>query len=218
MVVQGHWLKDAVCHRAKKDISKKILVSQTDVTIPDNMNVRYSQSQMVTSNKFFYPVAPSAFKNHECIFEAVDILVSKGITDFEVLLTIDNDDGQYPEKSQIAYLGKQTRERVLEILCDSVLVFPSYIETYGLPMAEARAVGCVTIASDCPFSHELLDDYANAYFFDPFQSEQLATYMERIISGSMPYKQQLRLQTTRITWDDIMAAFHEIITHNPTFF
>lgn len=216
VVVQGQWLKEAICHRAKKDLRSKIIVSPTDVAIPENLLARYAQDEKVVCKQFFYPVAPSVFKNHECIFAAVDILAAKGVSDFKVLLTVDNEDQRYPQREQLVYLGRQTREKVLEYLCDSVLVFPSYIETFGLPMAEARALGCITLASDCPFSHEILDDYANADFFDPFRPEQLAAQMARILEGDVAYQYQPCPQREQVSWQTIMEEFRKRICHKQT--
>ncbi|MBQ4145657.1 MAG: glycosyltransferase, partial [Clostridia bacterium] len=75
--------------------------------------------------------------------------------------------------------------QVLAEYNNSTLLFPSYIETYGYPMAEARQMGTLIIASDCPFSREVLEGYKNAYFFDPFDAEALADYMEKIIKGDL---------------------------------
>lgn len=38
-----------------------------------------------------------------------------------------------------------------------VLIFPSYIETLGLPPLERKLQKTSILASDCPFSHEALD-------------------------------------------------------------
>ena len=39
------------------------------------------------------------------------------------------------------------------------LLFPSYIETFGLPLQEARGYGAEIIVSDCDFAHEVLEEY-----------------------------------------------------------
>lgn len=45
----------------------------------------------------------------------------------------------------------------------------------------------VILASDCPFSHEILDDYENAYFFDPFNGEALSNLMRLWIDMKTEY-------------------------------
>ena len=78
---------------------------------------------------------------------------------------------------------------VMEIYTTSILVFPSYIESLALPLLEARNSKTIILASDCKFSKELLSDYENAYFFDPFKSEELANLMEKCITGDIALKE-----------------------------
>ena len=44
------------------------------------------------------------------------------------------------------------------------LLFPSYIETFGLPLIEAAKVGIPIIASDLDYAREVLDGYKGATF------------------------------------------------------
>ena len=55
-------------------------------------------------------------------------------------------------------------------------------------MAEAASAGTIVLASDCPFSHEILDNYENAYFFDPFKPAELADLMRKVITGEIVKK------------------------------
>lgn len=56
------------------------------------------------------------------------------------------------------------REVVFEMYSKSVLVFPSFVESFGMPLLEARMSNSVILASDQNFSREILKDYNNAYF------------------------------------------------------
>lgn len=68
-----------------------------------------------------------------------------------------------------------------EEYCKSALIFPSYIETVGLPLVEAMSVGAVILAADCEYAHEVLDGYENAFLFDPFKPAELAGLMNSCI-------------------------------------
>ena len=46
-------------------------------------------------------------------------------------------------------------------------------------------------ASDCPFCHEVLLGYEDAYYFNPFQPEELALLMERAIRGELAQKKMI---------------------------
>ena len=50
---------------------------------------------------------------------------------------------------------------------DSILLFPSYVESFGLPLLEAKMTGTPIVASDCPFSKEILKNYNKKVFFNP---------------------------------------------------
>ncbi len=142
--------------------------------------------------RFFYPAGEILYKNHGLILEAAGILIGRGIRDFEVSFTLNKGDipylERYPEYEQVKYLGRIPREEVFERYRDDVLLFPSYIETFGYPPAEARAVGGMILASDCPFCHEVLEGYEGAAYFDPFDAAALADLMEQVIKGGLPAK------------------------------
>ncbi len=139
--------------------------------------------------RFFYPAGEILYKNHGLILEAAGILINRGIRDFEVSFTLNKGDlpylNRYPEYEQVKYLGRIPREEVFKRYRDDVLLFPSYIETFGYPPAEARAVGGKILASDCPFCHEVLEGYEGAAYLDPFNASALADIMEWVIKGEM---------------------------------
>ena len=52
-------------------------------------------------------------------------------------------------------------------------------------MLEARLMNSIVLASNCPFSTEVLENYENAFFFDPFKPSELAQLMKKVISGEI---------------------------------
>lgn len=54
----------------------------------------------------------------------------------------------------------------------TALIMPSLVETVGLPMLEAMAVGTPVIAADRPYAREVCRDAA--LYFDPWDHEELA--------------------------------------------
>lgn len=139
---------------------------------------------------FFYPARAEMYKNHEVVVDACKILVQSGCTDFKVLFTVTKHDGAYAaqlvEKSKnlpIDYIGAVDYKDIWKYYSQSILLFPSYLETCGLPMLEAREADCRILASDMPFSHEDLDGYANAAFFkynDPVElSKKMKAFLDK---------------------------------------
>ncbi len=188
--VQTEWMRQAVLEKTGID-EDKIIKVLPDVKIPEHLKDRDRKGNEHINNsvinRFFYPAGEILYKNHSCIIEAAGILVDKGITDFKVSFTLNKGDipslDRYPEYGQIEYLDHISRDEVFERYMNEVLLFPSYIETFGYPPAEARAVGGRIIASDCPFCLEVLNGYDRVRYFDPFKPEELAGLMEQCIKG-----------------------------------
>ena len=109
----------------------------------------------------------------------------------------------------IKFIGSIDRTKVLEKMMNSTLIFPSYLETYGLPLKEARELGTIVLASDCDFSKEVLKNYSNAYFFDPFKPNELAFLMEEVIKNRIVYKKDMVSKEKKNGWKQVI----EIINH-----
>ena len=197
VIVQTKWMKKAVVEHT--GISEERIVN----ILPEVGDIsEYRVENVWDNHKFFYPTGSAIYKNNNCIYEACRILEGRGITDFSVKITALPKGEKAPN---VEYLGRIPREQVLAEYNISTLLFPSYIETYGYPMAEARQLGTLVIASDCPFSREVLDGYNNAHFFDPFDAEALADYMEKIIKGKLVPEtiEEAKEEQTENSWKQI---------------
>lgn len=175
IVVQTKWIRDAVIAKCGIDADKILVVN------PEFKPVERSSDIKFDNRSFFAPITEVTYKNMDCIAKACEMLESE---DFSVDVTFE---GTSPYK-KINYLGYIDREKLDIHYQSSVMIYPSYIETFGLPMAEAASAGTVVLASDCPFSHEILDCYENAYFFDPFKPAELADLMRKVIAGEIVKK------------------------------
>lgn len=117
----------------------------------------------------FYPATLFPYKNHKVIVDALSNLNPKlrrlvtlhltcELNEWKQYLSVDNG-------FKINFLGEIPHSKVLETYLKSdALLFPSYIETYGLPLIEAASLGLPIVVSDLPYAREVLTDYNGARF------------------------------------------------------
>lgn len=187
ITVQTHWMKQAVINRCNVDAAK-IEVS------PPALSIEFAGTYTPTGDicEFFYPANASLYKNHITIFKAAELLVRAGVTEFRIKFTLDG--STLPENCRKLYRryekyfilsGPMKYEDVLKEYCHSILIFASYIETFGLPLLEAKNSNSPILASDCSFCHEILDGYEKVRFFQPSQAEALAGFMKDFIESRL---------------------------------
>ena len=186
VVVQQDWIRK----RFKKIFKiKNVVVAHPNVVIDDSNN-NYKNTKIV-KNSFLYPSFSRIFKNFEVICKAVEILENKNIENFKVYLTIDGSENIYSKEivekygrlKCIEFIGLQTRENLMKYYSKiETVIFPSKLETWGLPISEAKAFGKNIILADLEFAHETLGTYEKVMFFGPDDAEKLAEKMEMLIN------------------------------------
>lgn len=160
VIVQTEWIKDAFSKKFKYSL-KKIEVNNPKLKKIDLKNVKN-----LSKNKFriFYPASPFKYKNHDLILNCLEDIKE----DFECIFTffegenkdIDRLIQEKKLKDKIRLVGKISYEKVLEYYKSSdLLVFPSSIETCGLPLLEAIEFELSIIAADKPYSREITKGY-----------------------------------------------------------
>ena len=170
VIVQTKWMKDAVCSICKVPDEK------VATYLPGLNREQYKQTEELNRTAFFYPTASDIYKNNDCIRQASAMLDAKRIG-HTVTMTL----SPVGRSGSIFNVGRLPHEEVMDWYRKSTLVFPSYIETFGYPLAEAGMMGAIVLASDTPFAHEVLDGYENAYFFPFNQPKRLAELMEAVV-------------------------------------
>jgi len=194
VIVQTEWMKNAILDSTKMD-SKKI-----DVIAPDiKLDVRIPENNELNNNYFFYPTSDLSYKNIGILDEASDLIKE---LNFKIYITID----WKINNKHICSIGQISRKEVFNMYSKTILIFPSKIETFGLPLAEARAMNSIILASNTDFSREVLRNYNNAYFFDPNDPNSLAKIMKSCINHSI-FKKSNNKEKTLInnnSWKSII--------------
>lgn len=185
VIVQTKWIRDAAIEKANVK-NEKFILKQPELNI--SVKKKYSSDEN-SENSFFYPASGLIYKNHEVIVNACKLLKDKKISNYKVFFTLKGDENKHikmlkqrvlDENLPVEFIGSVGIETVYDYYSKSILIFPSYIETFGLPMLEAKMHESPIFASDCAFSHEILDGYRSVYYFNPYDAEGLASLMNKV--------------------------------------
>lgn len=139
---------------------------------------------------FIYPALPRVFKNIETLCKAAQILASRGVGGFEVRLTLDGSENRYARwllskfsaSAQVRFIGRQTKDEMATQYCEaSAIVFPSKLETWGLPITEGKAKGLPLLVADLPYAKVTVGTYDLVSFFPAESPVALADLMQSMV-------------------------------------
>lgn len=148
--------------------------------------------------EMIYPTSAEPHKNVGLLCEAVEILSSEQPGAFELLLTLSGQENDYSRelrkrfshRPEISFAGQLTPAALAAAYARAdLLVYPSKVESWGLPLTEAKQHGLGILAADLPYARETVGDYEAADFFDPQDAHALAARLRDIGSGNRPLSQ-----------------------------
>ncbi len=177
VIVQQDWFREKISQLCKLPLDR-IIVSYPEF---DCLPVKPDYEK----RRFFFPSYPREFKNFEVICEAAELL-KKDETfkqDCEIYLTIGGTENPYADSIYRKYkdnqylhfaglLGKEEMKMNYD-KCEC-LIFPSTLETWGLPISEFKPSGKKMILADLPYAHETANNSVKTAFFEPYDAEQLS--------------------------------------------
>lgn len=188
VIVQTDWMKQSIIRRAP-ETEKKIEVCFPQINLLEGYIYRQTDRCC-----FFYPANAASFKNHKLILEACAQLKEKRVTDYTIIFTLRGNEtdeirslytkGQR-ENYDIRWVGTLSKTEVFKWYEKSVLLFPSYVETIGLPIYEAMSVGCPLLLANCQYAKNVANNYKNVQYFDYNDADMLAQYMMKKIVREM---------------------------------
>lgn len=175
IIVQTEWIKEAVIKKCKISCDK-IRIEQPRIDL--SKIKKYTCQDKI---EYFYPASGVFYKNHKVIVDALISLSKSGQYPSVIFTLKGNEDKNIIKlkrkcennKLKVKFIGSIALEEVYDYYSRTALLFPSYIETFGLPLLEAREAGCPIIASDMPFAREILKDYENVNFFKHSKCQEL---------------------------------------------
>jgi len=184
IIVQTEWMKKEI-EKRKLIESEAIYVQK--VIFPFEGN---KQNEISKIPIFFFPGTPLVFKNHAVIVRACRELIHDGIRDFTIVFTFEANDNRISRKIAktiarnklpIQLLGKLDKNKMNEYYRKSILIFPSYLETVGLPLLEAQEFNMKILAANCLYAKESVGSYSRCDFFEFDNYKELSLKMKRLI-------------------------------------
>jgi glycosyltransferase involved in cell wall biosynthesis len=190
IIVQQSWIKT---HFEQMFNCEQVLVAQPSVPVPQIAEL-WSRSKQPPSKKliFIFPALPRVFKNFETLCKAVSFLEPHYQARVEILFTISGNENaysralfrKYHKSPALRFIGAQNRKKIFELYqhCDGVL-FPSRLETWGLPITEAKIFRKPLFVSDLPYAREAVGNYDRVKFIDPVDPREWAKILKHSIDG-----------------------------------
>ena len=137
---------------------------------------------------FIYLGLPSEHKNHEILLDSLEI-IPKNIV-FNIAMTIPEHEDMLLDRIMqhnltshiiITNLGLIPYEEAMDALAKSkCLIFPSLLETYGLPLIEAQIIGLDILASSLSFVDDVV---VPTDTFNPLNKSDIKDCITRYISN-----------------------------------
>lgn len=186
VIVQQDWLRDEF-RRRFGDLP--LVVAHPAADTPRTTGMLRAARPMI----FFFPALSRVFKNFEVLCRATELLSARGFGGFEARLTLDGTENRYARwlKTRfgavpaLRFIGRQSPSQMQRQYEEaSVLVFPSRLETWGLPISEAKSHGLPLLVADAPYARETVGTYDLVSFFSASNAEALALHMEALLAGT----------------------------------
>ena len=195
VIVQQHWLR----LQFKKIFNHNNIIVAQPVQQEINIELTYNTSSRVyESNKiiFIYPTLPRVFKNIEILFQAAQLLSSPIQDAIEIRITINGTENKYSQQlfdefkhlKCINFIGRQDRKSMAEHYEQAnTVLFPSKLESWGLPISEAKFFKKSILVADLPYAHEATGIYDLVSFINPNNANDWALAITQIVQKEIVY-------------------------------
>lgn len=188
LIVQQEWLR--------KGLSNMLGVNREKfIVAPPQRNLQIATPDDIQKEcfLFFYASTPDCHKNFETLCEAAKLLekeVGDGI--FKVVLTVKGDENKYAswlkqqwgKVASIKFAGFMNKNRLYGYYrATDCLVFPSKVETWGLPITEFMQTEKPMLLADLPYAYETAAGSKRTAFFPATNAVALKDEMKRVLFG-----------------------------------
>lgn len=212
LIVQANWLRKGLADmfRLPQD---RFIVAPPELKIPRNIS-SFSTKECFT---FFFPATPDCHKNFEQLSEATRLLEEElGRGKFQVWITINGKENRYTrwlyqkwgKLDSLKFFGFMNKEKLYATYtATDCLVFPSWVETWGLPISEFAVFGKPMLLADLPYAYETAAGCSNVAFFNPSDPQILKEQMKWLIQKDTSFLTTVPktaiLEPVAYTWDEL---------------
>lgn len=210
IVVQQEWIANKFQRLFK---IKNTIVAHPEVK-KENFNLKKIEKN-TKKTTFFYPAFPRVFKNFEIICDIAKELEEDGIKDYLFYLTIDKNMNRYSNYivkkykniDSIKFIGKISRDDIFSYydIVDA-LIFPSKLETWGLPITEFKLFNKPIFLSNLDYAHETIGEYDKAIFFNPTDKKELKEKILNFSSKKEKYIKTNKKEKFVDTWHELFET------------
>ncbi|MDZ4956699.1 glycosyltransferase [Clostridium perfringens] len=188
LIVQTNWMKEIISNDNNIDKSRiKVIRPKVKKIIKVDRNI---------SNNFniIYPASSVKYKNHIELIKAIELIKYRNnniYKNINVFFTIDKECKnsieliKYCEEKDIdniKFIGyKDYKDLITYYEMVDLMVFPSLIETVGLPILEFKQLNKPIIVKDTIYARESLGQYVNSYIYKDV--EDLSLNIEKVFNG-----------------------------------
>ena len=211
LIVQQDWFRKGLSTMLGFP-EERIIVARPDFKAPAIENVT---PDLPT---FLYPATPDCHKNFETLCEASSILERRiGKGKFRTVITIDGKENRYSRwlyrkwngVESIDFHGFMGKDELYGNYGKaSCLVFPSRVETWGLPVSEFMPSDKPIAIADLPYAHETAAGAGSVAFFDADDAAALADLMQRVVDGDLagfsPVPRTVTAEPSAESWKDLL--------------
>jgi glycosyltransferase involved in cell wall biosynthesis len=195
VIVQQNWIREAF--RKMYNVATIVAYPMHAIKLTEPTTTLHDNLFDIDFRKkiFFFPSIPRTFKNFEVVCKAAELLEKKN-AQFELVVTLNGTENTYASEiikkyghvKSIKFIGIQKRAIVHDLYGKTdCLLFPSKLETWGLPLSEFRSSNKPMIVSDLPYARENVGSYEKVKFFNPEDAEELAAYMLLYMQGILTF-------------------------------
>ena len=168
--------------------NEKIFVSPIFSLNDNNLNEK--------KDFFIYPTSKIKNKNNENLVKAFVEASRKTEKNVTLYITLHRKDLNFnfklPKSLKIKFLGEVEHDDLMKLISEAkYLIFPSFEESFGLPLIEAKHNFCIILASDKEYVKELIDA---DFYFDPKDIKDISSQILNSLIIEPPIKNNIKVK------------------------